>query len=118
MQICEILNSGIQPLQNLKVHKELETHFGFSKEDIGRWTKHWIQSGFENLESLLERTAGTFCFGGEVTAADCFLIPQCFAARRFDVKVEDFPLIHRIETKAVTLPAFAKAHPSRQPDFE
>jgi len=118
LQICELLNSGIQPLQNLKVHKELETAYGFSKDDVSRWTKHWIQSGFANLERLLEKTAGSYCFGGEVTAAECFLIPQCFAARRFGVAIEDYPVIARIEAAAVRLSAFESAHPSRQPDAE
>lgn len=118
LQICELLNSGIQPLQNLKVHKELETKYGFSKDQVGDWTRKWINDGFASLERVLEKTAGTYCFGGEVTAAECFLIPQCFAARRFSVKVEDYPLIARIDAAAVLLPAFKKAHPTVQPDFE
>lgn len=118
LQICELLNSGIQPLQNLKVHKELEANYGFSKEDISRWTKHWIERGFESLERLLEKTSGSYCFGGEVSAAECFLIPQCFAARRFGVRVEDYPTIARVDAAAVKLPAFQNAHPGQQPDSE
>jgi len=118
MQLCELLNSGIQPLQNLKVHKELETKYGFSKDQVGAWTRKWIDSGFESLERLLEKTAGTYSVGGEVTAVECFLIPQCFTARRFNVRVEDYPLIARIDAAATKLPAFEKAHPSKQPDFE
>jgi maleylacetoacetate isomerase len=118
LQICELLNSGIQPLQNLKVHKELKSVYGFNDEQIKQWTAHWIDKGFESLERILEKTAGSFCYGGEVTAAECFLIPQCFASRRFGVKVEDYPLIARIEAAAVKLPAFEKAHPSKQPDSE
>lgn len=118
MQITELLNSGIQPLQNLKVHKELESKYGFSKDQVGEWTRKWINDGFGSLERVLEKTAGTYCVGGEVSAADCFLIPQCFAARRFGVRVEDYPHIARIDAAAVKLPAFERAHPSKQPDFE
>jgi maleylacetoacetate isomerase len=118
LQICELLNSGIQPLQNLKVHKELETKYGLSKDQVVAWTHHWITVGFEGLERILEKTAGTYCFGGEVTAAECFLIPQCFAARRFGVRMQDYPLIERIEAAALKLAAFERAHPSAQPDFE
>lgn len=118
LQITELLNSGIQPLQNLKVHKELETKYGFSKEQVGEWTRHWMTGGFASLERVLEKTAGDFCVGSEVSAAECFLIPQCFAARRFNVKIEDYPLIARIEAKATKLAAFERAHPSKQPDFE
>lgn len=118
LQICELLNSGIQPLQNLKVHKELETKYGLSKDQVVAWTHHWITAGFESLERNLEKTAGTFCVGNDVTAAECFLIPQCFAARRFGVRIEDYPLIERIEAAAIKLAAFERAHPSVQPDFE
>lgn len=117
MQICEIVNSGIQPLQNLKVAKALEAEYGLSKPETERWLKRWIEEGLTNLERILEATAGTYCFGGEVTAADAFLVPQCFASRRFGIKVENFPSIARVEANATRLEAFKKAHPENQPDF-
>ncbi len=118
LQICELINSGIQPLQNLKVLKELKTVHGFDEDRVQAWTRRWINSGLESLEKVLARTAGTYCFGGELTAADCFVIPQCFASRRFGVKTEDFPIIARIEKACLALPAFEKAHPAKQPDSE
>lgn len=117
LQFCEVINSGIQPLQNLKVGQYLETDFRFSKTDVQKWNQHWIETGLESLERLLEKTAGSFCLGGEVTAADCFLIPQCFASRRFGVKIEKYPTIARIEAQANQLAAFQKAHPEKQPDY-
>jgi maleylacetoacetate isomerase len=117
LQLCELINSGIQPLQNLKVNVALEKSFGLVTSDVERGNQHWIRSGFENLERLLERTAGTFCFGADFTAADCFLIPQCFSSRRFGVKVEEFPLITRIEAMALQLAAVQRAHPEKQPDY-
>ncbi len=116
LQIVEMVNSGIQPLQNIKVTQALENKFGMATSDADRWTRHWIQSGLENLEKLLERTAGNYCFGAEVTAADCFLIPQCFSSRRFGVDTTQFPIISRIEKNALALPAFIQAHPEKQPD--
>lgn len=117
MQLCELINSGIQPLQNLKIALYLENRLGLSKDQTAEWTRHWIADGLANLERLLERTAGTYCFGGEITAADAFLIPQCFAARRFAVPIDDYPTIARIDRLAGNLEAFRKAHPERQPDF-
>jgi maleylacetoacetate isomerase/maleylpyruvate isomerase len=117
MQLCEVLNSGIQPLQNLKVIRYLEDRLNCDKAASNAWVKHWIDGGLGSLERLLENTSGSFCFGGEVTAADCFLIPQCFASRRFNVKIEDYPNISRIEQNALKLEPFQKAHPERQPDF-
>ncbi|MBX3020299.1 MAG: maleylacetoacetate isomerase [Bdellovibrionales bacterium] len=116
-QLVEVINSGIQPLQNLKVAKALEGEFGLTTADSQRWIVRWIEDGFRNLERLLERTSGTYSFGGEISAADAFLVPQCFAARRFGVQLENFPVIARIEANATRLEAFKKAHPSAQPDF-
>lgn len=118
MQICEIVNSGIQPLQNLKVTKMLEAQYGFSKEQGDGFVRHWISEGFAGLEALLERTAGTYAFGGSVTAADAFIVPQCFAARRFNIDLEKFPCIARVNANAVQLEAFKKAHPEKQPDYQ
>jgi maleylacetoacetate isomerase/maleylpyruvate isomerase len=117
MQLCEVVNSGIQPLQNLKVTNALEKMYGFSKDQSGDWVRHWVNDGLSNLEKLMEKTAGSFSFGGSVTAADCFLVPQCFSARRFNVRIEDYPLIAAVELNCLKLPAFQKAHPEKQPDF-
>ncbi len=117
LQLAEVINSGIQPLQNLKVLKYVEKDLGLGKPEADKWTVHWVSKGMASLEKLLEQTAGTYSFGGEVTAADCFLVPQCFAARRFGVKIEEFPNIFRIDANCAKLPAFQKAHPEKQPDY-
>ena len=118
LQLCEMVNSGIQPLQNMKVQKLLEQGFQLSKADSDAFVRHWIQDGCAKLEKVLEGTAGTYCFGGEVTAADAFVIPQCFAARRFGVGIEQFANLARILENAGKVEAFQKAHPERQPDFQ
>jgi maleylacetoacetate isomerase/maleylpyruvate isomerase len=117
IQLCEAVNSGIQPLQNLKVINWLEQSLGRTKDQSNAWVNHWITDGFGKLERLLEKTAGTYSFGGSVTAADCFLIPQCFASRRFKVRVEDYPTIAAVEANCLKLAAFQKAHPEKQPDY-
>ena len=117
LQVCEMINSGIQPLQNLKVNQFLEKEMGHSKSDVERWNQHWIERGLESVEKVLQTSAGSYCFGGEFSAADCFLIPQCFSARRFGVKVEKFPIISRIETACLKLEPVQQAHPEKQPDY-
>jgi maleylacetoacetate isomerase len=118
LQICELINSGIQPLQNLKVTKYLEGACGLPKAKADEFARHWISDGLNNLEKLLERTAGTYCFGGEVSAADAFLVPQCFASRRFGVSLDDYPIISRVYAQASALDAFKRAHPEKQPDYQ
>jgi maleylacetoacetate isomerase len=117
LQICEIINSGIQPLQNLRTTNYLERDMALGKEGSARWMKHWIHDGLAALEKVLEGSAGTYAFGGEVTAADAFIIPQCFSSRRFGVRIEDYPVLARVEARCLALPEFRAAHPEAQPDY-
>nr|CAH0108019.1 unnamed protein product [Daphnia galeata] len=110
-EICEIIASGIQPLQNLSVLKQFEE----SKQKD--WAAKWIFKGLTALEKILETSSGNYCVGDDVTLADCCLIPQLYNARRFDVDVEQFPNIVRVEKNLEVLDPFVKAHPNRQPDF-
>lgn len=75
-EICEVITSGIQPLQNLIVL----IHVGEEKKK--EWAQHWITRGFRAIEKLLSTSAGKFCVGDEVSLADCCLVPQVFNARR------------------------------------
>lgn len=115
-QLCEIINSEIQPLQNLSVLQKLVKDHGFSEEDKVKWVQHWISLGLEAYESIARKTAGEYSVGNEPTVADCFLIPQVYNAHRFKVEMSMFPTIERINKKCLDDPAFIKAHPSNQPD--
>ncbi len=116
LQFCEIINSGIQPLQNLNVINEIKRNFNASETHVNQWTQHWIHLGFKSLEAILSKTAGTYCFGGQITAADLFLIPQVVSALRFGVNLKPFPIIQRIYDASLKVEAFQLAHPERQID--
>jgi maleylacetoacetate isomerase/maleylpyruvate isomerase len=118
MQLVEIVNSGIQPLQNLKVTTHLEKQYGLSKAQSEEWIRYWIGEGFGSLEKVLERTAGTHAFGGTFTAADAFIVPQDFAANRFNLNMDAFPNLARVNANAMKLDCVQKAHPTKQPDFQ
>lgn len=118
IRFCEVINSGIQPLQNLSVNQYLEAKVPSQPDLKNEWNKHWIASGLEIVESLLSQHAGTYAYGNSVTAADCFLIPQVFASKRFGVDLAPFPNIRRVSEACESLEAFKKAHPSVQPDAE
>jgi maleylpyruvate isomerase len=115
-QLCEIINSDIQPIQNLSVLKKLTADFHISEEQKNKWIKHWIELGFISYEALLEKTAGKYSVGDKPTAADCFLIPQVYNALRFGVKMEVYPKIQKINEACLKLKAFSDAHPDVQPD--
>jgi len=110
----------IHPLNNLRVLKHLKKAFGVSDEQKNSWYRHWVAEGFQILETRLAREAetGTFCHGTAPTLADCCLVPQVYNAQRFDVDLEPYPTIRRIHAACEALPAFAAAHPARQPDAE
>jgi maleylpyruvate isomerase len=109
----------IHPLNNTRVMKHLETVLGVSKEGREAWYHHWVREGFEAMEPLLAANArGPFCHGHTPTLADVCLVPQVFNAQRFKVPLEPYPRIRAIHEACMALPAFAEAHPSRQPDAE
>ncbi|OWZ23858.1 Maleylacetoacetate isomerase [Phytophthora megakarya] len=116
--LCAIIGCDIQPIQNLEVQVKAtedapEEQRAAKKQD---WSRYWIQRGFEALEKELVKTAGTYCFGDEVTLADLYLQPQVYNANRVGVDMTKYPIIARISTALEAVPAFQKAHPSQQPD--
>ena len=116
-QLCENINSDIQPLQNLSVLKKLVKDSHWDEKQKLHWIRHWIELGFQSFESLVAKISGKFCLGDQPGSADCFLIPQVYNALRFGVDLSPFPHIKGIHQRATELEAFRKAHPDEQPDF-
>ncbi|MBX2987821.1 MAG: maleylacetoacetate isomerase [Bdellovibrionaceae bacterium] len=115
-QFCENINAGMHPLCNLKIQKYLEAKHGYDQAAKEAWIAHWTRPGFAALEQLLQRHAGTYCFGDQITAADVCLVPMVFSARRFNVDLGDFPIVERIDRRCQEHPAFQQAHPLTQVD--
>ncbi len=101
----ELINSGIQPLQNLGVIRKVVELTG-DKEQRGAWPTMWIERGFTALEALMDGNAGTYCMGDAITLADVVLAPQVRGARLYGVDVSKFPLISRIDAALSEIPAF------------
>ncbi len=116
LQFCENINAGIHPIQNLKVRQELTKQFNATPADVEKWCAYWIERGFQSLEKSLSKTSGKFAFGDSVTAADMFLVPQVYNARRYKLDLTPFPNIVNVDKNANELEAFKKAHPTLQPD--
>jgi maleylpyruvate isomerase len=76
------------------------------------------REGLAACEKLIAGEPGPFCFGAAPTLADLCLVPQLANARRFGVRVEDFPRLAAAEAAAKSLKAFADAAPERQIDAE
>jgi maleylacetoacetate isomerase/maleylpyruvate isomerase len=101
----------IHPLNNQRVLNYLEGELGVSRDAKFAWYAHWVQAGFAALESEVGKLGGHYCFGDEVTAVDCCLVPQMFNARRFKVDIAAFPRLIAIDAALRELPGFAAAAP-------
>eukprot|EP00116_Pleurobrachia_bachei_P007534 sb/3467796/ len=109
-QISEIINSGIQPVQNLSVLQAV------GAERKIKWGHDAINKGLLAVEEILKETSGKYCVGDTVTIADLCLIPQVYNATRFKVDMSVMPTITRVVGALEGLPEFRAAHYSRQPD--
>jgi maleylpyruvate isomerase len=85
---------------------------------IDAWAARWIQPGFAALEALIATAGEGWCFGDKPGLADCYLIPQIYSARRYNVDLAPYPRLVAIDARAQAHPAFAAAHPDRQPDAD
>ena len=110
--LAEIVNAGIQPLQNLTVTKKVKAMGG----DDGAWVREFIRRGLEAYDKLVDPAPAQFSIGDRPSLADCCLVPQLYAARRFNTSLAGLDRLAEIEAACAALPAFAAAHPDRQPD--
>jgi maleylpyruvate isomerase len=110
--LAEIVNSGIQPLQNLSTTNRVKEIGG----DPVAWPRHFISAGLAAFARAAAETAGMFCVGDSPTIADCCLVPQLASARRFGADLAQLGPLLEIEARCLALPAFANAAPDQQPD--
>jgi len=115
IQLSEGINCG-HALTNLKTLQKLQKDHSFTEEQKKEWSKHWLNKILESCEKQIKMTAKTYAFGDQITAADIFIIPQLFSAKRFEVDITRYPLLVKIEENCLKLEAFKKAHPMNQID--
>lgn len=111
-EAAEIMNSGMQPLHNLAVLERLRA----ATMDEKAWTRHFVGRGLAALEAIAAEHGGRYLIGDAVSLADVCLIPQIYAARRFDVDLTGCRQLVQIAERVAAEPAFADTHPDRQPD--
>ncbi len=114
-ELVEIVNSGIQPHQNLAPMRRIDQ----LAQGAGKLhAQHYNRLGLAAYEERVKETAGAFSIGDAVSAADLFLYPQLTTARRFEIDLAPFPTLLAIEERCRALPAFQAAAPDKQPDAE
>lgn len=116
--LAQLVACDIHPLNNLRVMQFFSDTWNVPQPEREDWTRHWMQVGFEAMERMLVESVetGRFCHGNAPTLADCCLVPQLYNARRFNVDLEPYPTLIRIEAACLALPAFDAARPEVQAD--
>ena len=115
IQRAEVINSGIQPLQNLAILQWVEKQYQGDKIE---WGSRYIQKGLLALEQMCSGEETDFLVGQQPTMADLCLIPQLYNARRFKLDLMQFPRLCEVESRCKTLKAFEQAHPNQQSDAQ
>jgi maleylpyruvate isomerase len=114
-EIAEIVNSGIQPLQNTGTLAAVRELGG----DAAKFAHDAIEKGLHALERLVsEGHESSFCVGDAPCVADLCVVPQMYNARRFSVDLTPFPRLVAIDAACAKLSAFELSHPDVQPDAE
>lgn len=114
--IAQTIACDIHPLNNLITLQYLRRQLKHEQAEIDAWYHHWIIAGFSVLEAML--TPGPYSCGAHVTLADICVVPQVANARRLNVPLDKFPKIVAVDAACLTLSAFDKARPEKQPDAE
>jgi len=107
-----VIACDVHPLNNLRVLKYLKRELGVADAARDQWYRHWLREGLVALERMAEGS-GRFLGGDTPDLADVCLVPQLYNARRYDLPLDDFPTLVRIDAAAQSLEAFAAAHPDR-----
>ena len=105
------------PLITPRVRRYLAETLGIDEAGRTGWIRHWFREGLLQGEARLagDPATGRFCHGDAPTIADLCLVSQAMGARGFKVETADLPTVHRIVEACLTIDAFARALPLRQP---
>ncbi len=110
-----VVACDIHPLNNSRVIRELAVR-GQDEAARDDWIRKWTAAGFDALEPMIDRHGAGYAFGSAPTLADCCLAPQAYVAARFKLDLAPWPAIAGLVARYDDHPAFAAAHPDRQPD--
>jgi maleylacetoacetate isomerase len=108
------------PLIVPRIRHYLTDDLGLGEEQLVGWIHRWIGAGLAAMEALLGEhpESGQFCHGEAPTIADIALVTQVTPAKTFGLDLAPYRRVMRVYDTCMAIPAFADAHPSRQPDAE
>lgn len=116
--LAMVVACDTHPLGNLRVLQRLESQFGADEEQRAQWSRHWMETCFIALETMLADNAATgrYCHGETPSMADICLVPQVYNALRWKLPMDVYPTVWRIHQSCQELEAFRRAVPEAQPD--
>jgi maleylacetoacetate isomerase len=108
------------PLIVPRIRHYLTDELGLGQEQMLGWIRHWLVAGLAAMETLLSehRESGRFCHGERPTIADIAVVTQVTPAKTFGVDLAPYVRVMRVHDSCMAIPAFADAHPAKQPDAE
>lgn len=107
------------PLIVPRIRAYLEKEMHQDEAARNKWLAHWTLKALEAIEVHLVngKETGRFCHGDAPTIADICLASQVIAATAyFNCDTSKVPTALRIYGECMKVPAFARAHPSQQPE--
>ncbi|OGA24844.1 MAG: maleylacetoacetate isomerase [Betaproteobacteria bacterium RIFCSPLOWO2_02_FULL_67_26] len=115
--LAQIVACDGHPLIVPRVRNYLEKEFKIDEAARTRWCQHWIVEALKAVEAHLakEKETGRYCHGDAVTLADVCVVTQVFGARFFNCDTAAIPTVMRIFNQCMTLEAFDKSQPLKQP---
>ncbi|KAJ1928733.1 Glutathione S-transferase zeta-1 [Tieghemiomyces parasiticus] len=101
--ISDIIAADVQPVQNLGVLRRLPAD---GRKPWGRWV---VDNGFRAVEAILQKSAGRYCVGDQVTFADICVYGQMWNALRYEVDMKEYPILAGVYERLLELDAFRDA---------
>jgi maleylacetoacetate isomerase len=116
--LAQIATSDAHPLIVPRVRNYLESELGLDEPARMKWIRHWLTAALAAYEQRLftERETGRYAHGDSVSLADICVVQQVVASRVFGCDLAPYTTTLRIADECMKLPAFANAHPLKQPD--
>ncbi|MDX1335934.1 MAG: glutathione S-transferase N-terminal domain-containing protein [Gammaproteobacteria bacterium] len=104
--LMEIISSDIEPL----INKRTMSHLNDVGLDTRVWQHYWLKMGFDLLETLLKENParGRYCHGDTVTLADCYLVPQMWAAQDIGFDSTQYETLTSIHDHCMMLDEFSQ----------